>query len=148
MKALQLVRYGEIEDSLAFNEVGKPVIQADDVLIEVKAAAINPIDKLIILGHLQGMLPIPLPSNLAYDISGIIVEKGNEVSEFDIGDHVYSRVPQEQMGALAEFAAVKNSAVSKKPANISFEEAASIPLAGLTAMQTLESAEIKKMTRF
>ncbi|MDD7912980.1 NADP-dependent oxidoreductase [Polaribacter ponticola] len=144
MKALQIVKYGEIKDSLAINEVNKPTVQANDVLIEVKAAAINPIDKSIILGNLQGMLPIPLPSTSAYDLSGIVVETGNEVSNFEIGDLVYSRVPQEQMGTLAEFVAVTSDAVSKKPGNISFEEAASLPLAGLTALQSLEYAGIKE----
>ena len=147
MKSLQIVKYGEIKDSLVFNEVSKPIVQANDVLIEVKAAAINPIDKSIILGNLQGMLPIPLPSTSAYDVSGIVVEKGNEVSNFEVGDMVYSRVPQGQMGTLAEFVAVTSDAVSKKPENISFEEAASIPLAGLTAMQSLEAAGIKKNDR-
>tara|TARA_R110000787_G_scaffold41071_2_gene101577 strand:+ start:6076 stop:7059 length:984 start_codon:yes stop_codon:yes gene_type:complete len=144
MKALQIVQYGDIKGSLAFNEVSKPTVQANDVLIEVKAAAINPIDKLIILGNLQGMLPIPLPSTSAYDVSGVVVEKGNEVMDFEIGDLVYSRVPQEQMGTIAEYVAVTSGAVSKKPGNISFEEAASLPLAGLTALQSLEYAGIKE----
>ena len=144
MKALQLVKYGEIKDSLAFNEVSKPTVQANDVLIEIKAAAINPIDKLIILGNLQGMLPIPFPSTIAYDVSGIVVEKGDEVRHFEIGDLVYSRVPQEQMGTIAEYVAVTSVAVSKKPGNISFENAASLPLAGLTALQSLEYAGIKE----
>ena len=144
MKALQIVKYGKIKDSFAFNDLSKPTVQANDVLIEVKAAAINPIDKSIVLGNLQGMLPIPLPSTSAYDVSGIVVETGNEVSNFEIGDLVYSRVPQEQMGTLAEFVAVTSVAVSKKPGNISFEEAASLPLAGLTALQSLEYAGIKE----
>jgi NADPH:quinone reductase-like Zn-dependent oxidoreductase len=144
MKALQIIKYGEIKDSLAFNEVSKPTVQANDVLIEVKAAAINPIDKSIILGKLKGLLPIPLPSTSAYDVSGIVVETGNKVSNFAIGDLVYSRVPQEQMGTLAEFVVVTNDAVSKKPGNISFEEAASLPLAGLTALQSMEYAGIKE----
>jgi len=144
MKALQIAKYGEIKDSLSFNEVSKPIIHANDVLIEVKAAAINPIDKLIVQGNLQAMLPIPLPSTVAYDVSGIVVEKGEEVDNFEIGDLVYSRVPQEQMGSIAEYVAVTNEAVSKKPGNISFEEAASIPLAGLTALQSLESVGIKE----
>jgi NADPH:quinone reductase-like Zn-dependent oxidoreductase len=144
MKALQIVRYGDIKDSLAFNEVSKPATKANDVLIEVKAAAINPIDKSIILGNLQGMLPIPFPSTSAYDVSGIVVEKGDEVTNFEIGDLVYSRVPQEQMGTLAEYVVVTDTAVSKKPGNISFEEAASLPLAGLTALQSLEYAGIKE----
>ncbi len=93
---------------------------------------------------MQGMIPIPLPSTSAFDVSGIVVEKGDDVSDFEIGDLVYSRVPQEQMGTLAEFVAVTSAAVSKKPGNISFEEAASIPLAGLTALQSLEYAGIKE----
>lgn len=144
MKALQLVKYGEIKDSLVFNEVSKPTVQANDVLIEVKAAAINPIDKSIILGNLQSLIPIPFPSTTAYDVSGIVMEKGDEVHDFEIGDLVYSRVPQEQMGTIAEYVAVNNIAVSKKPGNISFEEAASIPLAGLTALQSLEHVGIKE----
>lgn len=144
MKSLQVVKYGEISESLAFNETDKPQVQANDVLIEVKASAINPIDKSIILGNLQSLLPIPLPATSAYDVSGVVVEKGQEVSDFEIGDLVYSRVPQEQMGTLAEFVAVTSSAVSKKPGNISFEEAAGIPLAGLTALQSLEYAGIKE----
>jgi len=144
MKALQLVKYGEIKDSLVFNEVNKPTIQAQDVLIEVKAAAINPIDKSIVLGNLQSMLPIPFPSTTAYDVSGIVIEKGDEVNNFEIGDLVYSRVPQERMGTIAEFVAVNNTAVSKKPRNLSFEEAASLPLAGLTALQSLENVGIKE----
>jgi len=144
MKALQLVKYGAIKDSLTFNEISKPKVQAKDVLIEVKAAAINPIDKLIVLGNLQGMLPVAFPSTVAYDVSGIVVEKGAEVSDFEIGDLVYARVPQEQMGTIAEYVAVTSVAVSKKPGNITFEEAASLPLAGLTAMQSLEYAGIKE----
>jgi NADPH:quinone reductase-like Zn-dependent oxidoreductase len=143
MKALQILRYGEIKDSLSFNEVNKPTVLANDVLIEIKAAAINPIDTSIILGNLQSMIPVPFPSTLAYDVSGIVVEKGENVSDLEIGDLVYSRVPQEQMGTLAEYVAVTSAAVSKKPGNISFEEAASIPLAGLTALQSLEYAGLK-----
>jgi len=147
MKALQLVKYGEIEDSLVFNEVSKPAVQAQDVLIEVKAAAINPIDKSIVLGNLQGILPIPIPSTMAYDVSGIVVEKGDDVSNFDIGDLIYARVPQEQMGTIAEYVAVNNMAASKKPGNITFEEAAGLPLAGLTALQSLEYVGIKANDR-
>lgn len=144
MKSLQIVKYGEINESLAFNETDKPQVVANEVLIEVKASAINPIDKSIILGNLQSLLPLTLPATSAYDVSGVVVDKGQEVSDFEIGDLVYSRVPQEQMGTLAEFVAVASSAVSKKPGNISFEEAAGIPLAGLTALQSLEYAGIKE----
>lgn len=144
MKALQIVEFGEIGNSLAINEVSKPVVQGKDVLIEVRAAAINPIDKSIILGNLQALLPITLPSTSAYDVSGVVVEKGDEVGDFEIGDLVYSRVPQDQMGTIAEYVAVTEMAVSKKPGNITFEEAAALPLAGLTALQSLDKAGIKE----
>lgn len=144
MKALQLVNYGKIENSLAFNEIEKPSIESTDILIEVMAAAINPIDKEIILGNLKSMLPLNFPATLAYDVSGTVIEKGNSVNNFQIGDEVYARVPQEQMGTLAEYIAVKSGVVSKKPENISFEEAASFPLAALTALQCLETVGIKK----
>lgn len=144
MKALQLHQYGDFEESLTLNTVSKPSVLSTDVLIEVKAAAINPIDKLIVLGHLQGMLPVSLPTTVAYDVSGVVVEKGSDVNAFEVGDLVYSRVPQEQMGTIAEYVAVSAGAVSKKPENISFEAAASLPLAGLTALQSLEYAGIKE----
>jgi NADPH:quinone reductase-like Zn-dependent oxidoreductase len=144
MKALQLTKYGEIKDSLTFNKVDKPTLEANDVLIEVKAAAINPIDKSIVLGNLRAMLPITFPSGVAYDVSGVVIEKGSGVNDFEIGDLVYSRVPQEQMGTIAEYVAVTSAAIAKKPGNVSFEAAASIPLAGLTALQSLEYAAIKK----
>jgi NADPH:quinone reductase-like Zn-dependent oxidoreductase len=144
MKSLQLTNYGPIASSLVFQDSEKPTVLAQDVLIETHAASINPIDKSIVLGNLQALLPIPLPSSIAYDLSGVVVEIGEEVTDFEVGDLVYSRVPQEQMGTLSEFVAVNSSAVCKKPENISFEEAASLPLAGLTALQSLEYAEIKK----
>jgi NADPH:quinone reductase-like Zn-dependent oxidoreductase len=144
MKALQVTKYGDVKDSLAFNEVIKPTIHAKDVLIQIKAAAINPIDKGIVQGHLQQILSLHLPTTLGYDVSGVVVEKGKEVNDIEVGDEVYARVPQEQMGTITEFVAVVCSAVSKKPNNISFEEAAGIPLAGLTALQSLEAVGIKE----
>lgn len=144
MKSLQLTNYGPIASSLVFEETEKPTVLALDVLIETHAASINPIDKSIVLGNLQALLPIPLPSSIAYDLSGVVVEVGEEVTDFEVGDFVYSRVPQEQMGTLSEFVSVNSSVVCKKPENVSFEEAASLPLAGLTAFQSLEYAAIKE----
>jgi len=144
MKSLQLLEYGEIDKCLVFNEIDKPIVRFQDVLIEVKAAAINPIDKSIIAGNLRALLPIPLPATLGYDVSGVVVEKGADAAGFEIGDLVYARVPQEQMGTLAEFVAVAAESVSKKPANISFEEAAGLPLVGLTALQSLSHVGIKE----
>jgi len=147
MKALQIVKYGELKDSLSINEIEQPSIKSTDILIEIRAAGLNPIDYKIVSGGLKDMLPLSLPCTIGFDVSGIIVEKGTEVTKFDMGDEVYARVPQQQMGTVAEYVAVESSVVSKKPANISFEEAAGLPLVGLTAIQALENVGLKENDR-
>ncbi|MFT6216028.1 MAG: NADPH:quinone reductase-like Zn-dependent oxidoreductase [Roseivirga sp.] len=143
MKALQIVKYGELKDGLSFNETARPSVNAKDILIETKAAALNPIDYKLVSGGFHEMLPLDLPVTIGFDVSGVVVEKGSEVTNFEIGDKVYTRVPQNQMGTVAEYVAVDSSVVSKKPENISFEEAASLPLIGLTAMQALQRVGLK-----
>ena len=143
MKVLQIVKYGELKDGLSFNETAKPSMNATDILIETKAASLNPIDYKLVSGGLKEMVPLDLPITIGFDVSGVVVEKGSEVTNFEIGDKVYTRVPQNQMGTVAEFVAVDSSVVSKKPENISFEEAASLPLIGLTAIQALERVGLK-----
>jgi NADPH:quinone reductase-like Zn-dependent oxidoreductase len=147
MKALQIVKYGDLKEGLSINEVEKPSINATDILIETKAAALNPIDYKLVSGGLKDMVPLSLPSTIGYDVSGVVVEKGTEVTNFKLGDAVYARVPQKQMGTVAEYVAVESEVVSKKPDNISFEEAAGLPLVGLTAIQALESVGLKKNDR-
>lgn len=147
MKALQIIKYGKIKDSLSINEIEKPIPKAKDVLIEVKAASLNPIDYKMVEGHLKDMVPLNLPCTIGFDVSGLVIEKGADVSNFEIGDKVYSRVPQEQMGTVAEFVAVNSDLVAKKPENVSFEEASALPLTGLTAIQALESVGLKENDR-
>ncbi|HKL34682.1 MAG TPA: NADP-dependent oxidoreductase [Salegentibacter sp.] len=147
MKALQIVKYGEIKDSLTINEVEKPSAKPDDILVEVKAASLNPIDYKMAQGHLKEMVPLKLPSTIGFDVSGVVVEKGTKVTNFEIGDEIYSRVPHEQMGTVAEFVTINADKVAKKPENISFEEASGLPLTGLTAIQALEKAGIKEDDR-
>jgi len=148
MKALQITKYGgDFNDSLKFAEVDKPEISDSEILIEVKAAALNPIDYKIVQGHLKEMLQLDLPSGIGYDVSGKVLEKGSKVKEFEIGDEVYGRVPQKYMGTLAEFVAVESSVIAHKPENVTFEKASSLPLTGLTAIQALEKAGLKKDDR-
>lgn len=147
MKALQIKKYGEIKDGLSVNRVEKPSPNSKDILIEVKAASLNPIDYKMVEGHLKEMVPLNLPCTIGFDVSGVVVEKGADVSNFEIGDEVYSRVPQDQMGTVAEFVVVKSDLVAKKPENISFEEASGLPLTGLTAIQALERVGIKENDR-
>ncbi|WP_158841039.1 NADP-dependent oxidoreductase [Polaribacter sp. L3A8] len=144
MKVLQIIKYGELKDSLSINEIEKPSIMPTDILIETKAAGLNPIDYKMVSGALKDMVPLSLSCTIGFDVSGVIVEKGAEVTKFELGDAVYTRVPQQQMGTLAEYVAVESSVVSKKPDNISFVEAAGLPLVGLTSIQALERVGIKK----
>jgi NADPH:quinone reductase-like Zn-dependent oxidoreductase len=143
MKVLQLVKYGELKDGLSFNETSKPTITATDIMIQTKAAGLNPIDYKMVAGGLKDIISLDLPSTIGYDVSGVIVEKGDEVHNFKIGDAVYGRVPQNQMGTVAEYVVVDHTVISKKPANITFEEAAGLPLVGLTAIQALERVALK-----
>ncbi|MFT6872690.1 MAG: NADPH:quinone reductase-like Zn-dependent oxidoreductase, partial [Roseivirga sp.] len=106
MKALQIVKYGDLKDSLAISEIEKPSVKPNDILVAVKAASLNPIDYKIVEGKLKGMLTLNLPLTAGYDLSGVVVEKGADVSNFEIGDEVYTRVPQEQMGTVTAYVAV------------------------------------------
>jgi NADPH:quinone reductase-like Zn-dependent oxidoreductase len=105
---------------------------------------LNPIDYKLVEGKLKDMISLDLPITIGFDVSGV-VEKSTGVTNFEIGDEIYCRVPQEQMGTIAEFVAV-NSAKTKAQ-NSSFEEAAGLPLVGLTSIQALESVGIKENDR-
>lgn len=147
MKALQIKKYGDIRQGLAIAHIEKPTFQNKDILIAVKAASINPIDYKIVEGKLKDMLTLNLPVTVGYDVSGVVVEKGSDVLNFGIGDEVFARAPQEQMGTIAEFVAVHSNLVSLKPENLSFEHASALPLTGLTAIQALEKVGIKEGDR-
>ena len=147
MKALQIKKYGKIREGLSFENIDKPEISKDDLLIQVKAASLNPIDYKLVQGHLKDMLDLDMPVTIGYDVSGVVVEKGENVKDFEIGDEVFSRVPQEQMGTVAEYVAVTSDKVALKPENVSFEKAAALPLTGLTAMQALQAVDLKKDER-
>jgi len=147
MKALQIVKYGEIKDSLSINEIDKPSLKPNDILVEVKAASLNPIDYKMVEGKLKEMISLNLPSTIGFDVSGVVVAKSADVNNFEIGDEVYSRVPQEQMGTVAEFVSINSNLVAKKPKNSSFEQAAGLPLTGFTAIQALENVGIKENDR-
>jgi len=134
MKAAVIREY-EIEVEIA--EIPKPEILADSVLIEVHAASVNPVDNLIRAGYLKEMMPISFPFIMGFDVSGTVVEVGDQVTKFKQGDEVFSRPNSMQAGTIAEYSLVKEAEIALKPSNISHAEAASIPLAGLTAWQAL-----------
>lgn len=134
MRAAIVENYGN-DPKIA--EVPRPVLLADSVIVEVRAAAINPIDNLIRLGYLQEMLPFSLPWTMGFDVSGVVVAVGTDVTRFSVSDEVFGRADTMQAGTIADLVVVNESALAAKPSNISHVEAASIPLAGLTAWQAL-----------
>ena len=134
MKAAVIKDYGAQVEIL---EVPRPQLLADSVLIEVHASSVNPVDGIVQAGYLKEMMPITFPFTMGFDVSGVVLEVGEQVSKFKIGDEVFSRPNGMQAGTIAEFAVIKEEELALKPSNISHQEAASIPLVGLTAFQAM-----------
>jgi NADPH:quinone reductase-like Zn-dependent oxidoreductase len=144
MKAFLIDRYGKQETGRIGN-MPEPDLRDDDVLIQVRAASINPLDSKIKSGEFKLILPYRFPLILGNDVSGTVVRVGARVSQFKPGDDVYARPDDDRIGTFAEFIAIKASSVALKPTNISMVEAASLPLVALTAWQVLvETAKLKK----
>jgi NADPH:quinone reductase-like Zn-dependent oxidoreductase len=142
MKAVRIHAYGGPE-VLTYEDVPLPAIAADDLLIRVHAAAINPVDWKIREGYLRGFIDYKLPIVLGWDVSGVVEAVGADVTTFKPGDEVYSRPNIERNGAYAEYIAVKASEVALKPQSIDHIHAAAVPLAGITAWHCLfESAQL------
>lgn len=141
MKAVQFTGYGDIAEQVIVSETEKPTLNKDEVLIEAYAAGVNPLDFKVIEGALKMVRKFRFPAALGYDISGKIVAIGKNVKRFKVGDEVYSRVREQ--GTFAEFVAVPQRYIATKPKNLDFIEAASLPLAGLTAVQALKRVKIK-----
>ena len=141
MKAFILDRYGSNEVVRA-GAMPDPDCGKNDVLVLIHAASVNPVDFKIRDGKLRLVLPYRLPFILGCDLAGVVVRAGSAVRRFKPGDEVYAR--PHGIGAFAEFMAIKEDAVAMKPKTLSMEEAASIPLIGLTAWQALiERANLK-----
>ncbi len=143
MKALILKRYSKT-GQLEFADIPRPAIKPDELLVQVHAAGLNPIDYMIPQGSFKPILTLRLPATMGSDLAGIVVEAGSRVSRFKVGDAVYASTFDLGSGALAEFAAVPESAAALKPENLSFVQAAAIPMVGLTSWQALhERLKIK-----
>lgn len=139
MKAVRIHAYGGPE-LLHYEDAPQPRIKPDDLLIRVRAAAVNPMDWKIREGYLQGFLNHRLPLILGWDVAGTVIEVGLEVTSFKVGDEVYARPDIERDGAYAEYIVVKASEAALKPATLDFIHAAAVPLAALTAWQSLVDA--------
>jgi NADPH:quinone reductase-like Zn-dependent oxidoreductase len=144
MRALVAQRYGGL-DALAIVERDEPAVGADDVMIAVRAASLNPLDFKIREGKVKLVLRVPLPIALGCDVAGVVEKVGRNVTRFAPGDEVYARLEKDRMGGLAERVSANERVVANKPAKSSFEEAAAIPLAALTALQALrERARLER----
>lgn len=144
MKAFIVDRYGK-KERLRAADVAEPELREDEVLIQVHATAVNLLDSKLRNGEFKLILPYRTPFVLGHDVAGVVVRVGERVRQFKEGDEVYARPDDFRIGTFAERVAVKEASVAIKPRNITMEEAASIPLVGLTAWQALvEQAKLKK----
>ncbi len=144
MRAFILDRYGTA-DRVRAGDMPDPAPREDEVLVQVHAAGVNLLDSKIRNGEFKRILPYRLPLILGHDVAGVVIRVGSRVRRFKPGDEVYARPADGRIGAFAEFMAIKEEEVAIKPKALSMEEAASIPLVGLTAWQVLiERANLKR----
>lgn len=143
MKAVIVDRYQK-KSALRIGQMPVPELGEAEVLVQVHAAAVNLLDAKIRDGEFKLILPYRLPLILGHDVAGVVVKVGSKVRQFKLGDEVYARPDDFRIGAFAEFIAIKEDSLAMRPASLSMEEAASIPLVGLTAWQALvEKANLK-----
>jgi NADPH:quinone reductase-like Zn-dependent oxidoreductase len=144
MKAFTITKYSK-KEKLKLTQVAEPIAKENEVLVQIHAAAVNLLDSLIKNGEFKLFLPYKTPLINGHDMAGTVVKVGSSVKKFKAGDEVYSRVADYRIGTFAEYIAVNEADLALKPKNISMEEAASVPLVGLTSWQALvEMGKIKK----
>ncbi|MBU8733531.1 NADP-dependent oxidoreductase [Cytobacillus oceanisediminis] len=135
MRAMVIDRYGKVPMRLA--EMPTPEIGEYEVLAEIHAASINPVDFKIRDGKVKLLVKYKMPLILGNDFSGVVAKVGAKVTRFKVGDEIYARPRKSKIGTFAEYIAIHEEDIALKPKNLSFEEAASIPLVGLTSYQAL-----------
>jgi NADPH:quinone reductase-like Zn-dependent oxidoreductase len=143
VKAIALTEFGDPE-VLSLQDLPGPLVGPDHVLVEVRAAAVNPADSKIRAGYLQGAFPHHTPLVPGWDVSGIVRETGTAVPEWKPGDEVigYVRKDHVQHGTYAELVSAPVRTLARKPSTVDFATAAGLPLAGLTALQALRAAKV------
>ena len=137
MKALTFKRYGKSPD-IGISDVPRPTLKPNELLVQVHAAGVNPIDNVVPTGIFKPVLRFQLPATLGSDLAGLVTEVGSRVTRFKPGDAVFASIFDLGTGSIAEFAVVPESAAAMKPANLDFVQAASIPMVGLTSWQALK----------
>ncbi len=144
MKVFIANRYGK-KEKLQQMEVATPSVKPNEVLVQVRAAGVNLLDSLIRNGDFKLFIPYKPPFALGHDVAGEVIQVGADVRKFKVGDEVYARPADYSIGTFAELIAFHENDAALKPKNINMEEAASIPLVGLTAWQSLiEISNLKK----
>lgn len=143
MKAIAYERFGNAQ-VLELKEVRDAHPGSDSVLVQVKAASLNPVDYKVRQGHLQGLIDTVFPVIPGWDVAGVVVKTGLDTPEFEVGDEIlaYARKDVISGGTLAELVEVPVRTAVHKPKELTFEEAAALPLAGLTALQTVRRAGV------
>ncbi|CRM25636.1 NADP-dependent oxidoreductase [Pseudomonas sp. 52 E 6] len=137
MKALTFKRYGK-SPGIEFAQVPRPVLKPNEMLVDVHAAAVNPVDNMITAGVFKPVLKFQLPAVMGSDLAGVVAEVGSNVTRFKVGDAVFANVFDLGTGSIAEYVAVPEAVAAPKPANLDFVQAASIPMVGLTSWQALK----------
>lgn len=143
MKAALITKYDKNNLQLKLTTVDKPSITTNEVLVKVMAAGVNPLDNLISRGDIKIILPYQLPQIAGNEMVGVIEAVGAKVTDFQVGDRVFARLPLDKIGAFAEYVAVDAQALAKVPAYLSDVEAAAVPLTALTIMQAFELMKIQ-----
>src|SRR3954470_4823695 len=134
MKALGIRRY---KAPMEMMDLPRPEPGAGDLLVRVRAASVNPIDYKLRDGAVKVLLPYSFPLILGNDLAGDVEAIGPGVTKFKVGDAIYSRLDKDRIGAIAEYALVRETAAAHKPATPDYAQAASLPLVGLTTWQAL-----------
>ena len=144
MKAAILEGYNKNGCDLKIRDVAIPEISEQEVLVRIRTAGVNPLDNMIIRGEVKLIVPYRFPLIMGNEFVGVIEKAGSKVKKFSVGDRVYGRMPLKKIGAFAEYAAVKQSAIAKVPDYLTDEEAACVPLTALTALQAFGLMHPKK----
>lgn len=143
MKAFSISRYKK-DSELQLVDVPEPVVKENEVLVQIYAASVNLLDSKIKSGEFKLILPYKMPLILGHDVAGVITKTGSKVKNFKVGDEIYARTADFHIGTFAELISINEKDVALKPKNLTMEEAASIPLVGLTAWQALvEDAKVQ-----
>lgn len=148
MKSVQISEYGDVS-SLSTNETEVPTLKAGEVLVEVYATSLNPVDNAILNGYMKEMMPLTFPATLGGDIAGVVTAVADDVTNFTPGDKVFGQsMAPGGSGAFAEYATASAGKLALMPSDVNFEQAASLPLAGASALQALSSMNLSTGKKF